>query len=186
MAGPDRRPATADSDVLLRFVERFAMVLTEHGMPRMPARVFAYVLAEDAERYTASDLANGLRVSPAAISGAVRHLLQLGYLTRERVSGERADSYHIYDQDVWGSIILQSDRVLARYEEIAAEGARVLGDTPGGRRMRETQEFFAFLRAEQPRLINRWREHRRAQRPRASSAGEAAAGPPLDRPSAHH
>jgi DNA-binding transcriptional regulator GbsR (MarR family) len=149
---------------LLRFVERFAMVLTETGLPRMPARVFAYVLADDAERYTAAELAGGLRVSPAAISGAVRHLVQLGYLAKERMPGDRTDTYHIYDKDVWGSIILQQDQVLETYEQVAAEGAEVLGDTPGGRRLRETKEFFAFLRSEQPRIIERWYERRRALR----------------------
>ena len=151
---PDSREA------LLRFVERFAMVLTETGLPRMPARVFAYVLADDAERYTAAELARGLRVSPAAISGAVRQLVRLGYLAKERVPGERTDTYRIHDSDVWGSIIMQQDQVLERYERVAAEGAEVLRDTPGGRRLRETRDFFAFLRAEQPRIVERWHEHR--------------------------
>ena len=42
-----------DRDDLLWFVEQFALLLTEAGMPRMAARVFAYVLAEDADEYTA-------------------------------------------------------------------------------------------------------------------------------------
>jgi predicted transcriptional regulator len=149
--------------VLRRFVERFALVLTEVGLPRMTARVFAYALADDAERYTAAELASGLEVSPAAISGAVRQLVQLGYLARERLPGHRTDTYRIYDNDVWGSIIFQQDRVLARYEEVVAEGAGVLGDTPGGRRLQETKEFFAFLRSEQPHIIDRWHAHRRNQ-----------------------
>jgi DNA-binding transcriptional regulator GbsR (MarR family) len=148
---------------MLRFVERFALVLVETGLPRMPARVFAYVLVEDAERYTAAELAHGLRVSPAAISGAVRHLVQLGYLAKEREPGERVDSYRIYDDDVWGTITTQQSRILRAYEDVATEGVRVLGeDTPGGQRMRETQEFYAFLRAETPLLVERWRQHRRA------------------------
>jgi DNA-binding transcriptional regulator GbsR (MarR family) len=150
--------------VLLRFVERFALVLVEVGLPRMTARVFAYALADDAERYTAADLASGLRVSAAAISAAVRQLVQLGYLARERLPGHRTDTYRIYDNDVWGSIIFQQDRVLARYEEVVADGAEMLGDSPGGRRLRETKEFFAFLRSEQPRIIQRWHAHRRTLR----------------------
>jgi predicted transcriptional regulator len=156
--------------VLLRFVERFALVLTESGLPRMPARVFAYVLADDAERYTAAELASGLRVSLAAISGAVRHLVQLGYLAKERAPGQRTDTYHIYDNDVWGTITMQQEGVLEGYEAITAEGAKVLGDTPGGQRLRETAEFFAFLRAEQPKIIERWHEHRRVLRGKEPSA----------------
>lgn len=152
---------TRREDVLLRYVERFALVLTEAGLPRMPARVFAYALADDAERYTAAELAHGLGVSLAAISGAVRHLVRLGYLARERMPGHRTDTYRVYDDDVWGSIIMQNDRVLEEYERAATEGAELLGDTPGGRRLRETAQFFEFMRAEQPRIIERWHEHRR-------------------------
>jgi predicted transcriptional regulator len=163
------RHTTRHEQVLLHFVERFALVLAESGLPRMPARVFAYVLADDAERYTAAELASGLRVSPAAISGAVRYLVQLGYLAKERVPGQRTDTYHIYDNDVWGTITMQQDSVLEGYESITAEGAQLLGDTPGGRRLRETAEFFAFLRAEQPKIIERWHEHRRMLRSKESS-----------------
>jgi hypothetical protein len=151
-----------DHDDLLRFVERFAVVLSDSGIPRMPARVFAYVLAEDAESYTAADLANGLRVSLAAISGAVRYLVQVGLLAREREPGSRSDHYRIFDDDVWGRIFSQRSPALVRYEEAAAEGAALLKPGPGARRMRETREFYAFLQADLPDLLERWRVHRRA------------------------
>lgn len=150
--------------VMRRFVEQFALMLVESaGLPRMPARVFAYVLVDDAERYTAAELASGLEVSLAAVSGAVRHLVQLGYLTREHLPGDRSDTYRIYDDDIWGTITEQQTQINRAYEQVAAEGARVLGpETPGGRRMRETEEFFAYMRAETPQLIKRWRAHRKA------------------------
>jgi hypothetical protein len=152
----------SDHDELLRFVERFAMVLAESGIPRMPARVFAFVLAEDAERYTAAELATGLRVSLAGISGAVRYLVQVGLLTREREPGSRSDHYRIFDDDVWGAIVSRRLPTLKVYEDAAAEGVELLKPgSAGARRMRETQEFYAFLRAEQPKVIERWRAHRR-------------------------
>lgn len=139
------------------------MVLADSGIPRMPARVFAYVLAEDAERYTAAELATGLRVSLAAISGAVRYLLQVGLLTKEREPGSRSDHYRVFDEDVWGTIILKRLPILKIYEEAAAEGVQLLRPgSPGARRMLETQEFYRFVQAEQPKLIERWRKHRQA------------------------
>ena len=155
-------PAEDDhEDRLLRYVERFAQVLEDSGVPRMPARVFAYVLAEDADRYTAGELAAGLRVSPAAISGAVRYLVQVGLLGKEREPGVRSDLYRIDDDDVWSRIFLQRSDVLRRYQRAAAEGVEVLGlHHAGGRRMRESQHFFAFLDRELDGLLERWREHR--------------------------
>ncbi|SEF13182.1 GbsR/MarR family transcriptional regulator [Jiangella alba] len=165
-------PATDDDqDALLRFVEQFALVLTESGLPRMPARVFAYVLAEDAERYTASELAEGLRVSPAAISGAVRALVQAGLLAREREPGSRADHYRIYDDDVWAHIIMQREPLLRRYIAVLSEGIDALGEGRGARRITETIDYMQFMRAELPLMIERWQRHR-AQYARSSEVEE--------------
>jgi DNA-binding transcriptional regulator GbsR (MarR family) len=154
---------TRDEQAVLRFVERFALALATIGMPRMPARVFAYVLADDAERYTAAELASALRVSPAAISGAVRMLVQARLLGREREPGARLDTYRVYDHDLWYTITMQREQLIEPFEQLAAEGVELLGpDTPGGRRMRETQEFYAFMRRKLATLMEEWQEHKHA------------------------
>jgi DNA-binding transcriptional regulator GbsR (MarR family) len=151
-----------EREQLLRFVERFAMVMAASGFPRMPARVFAYALADDADRYTARELADGLRVSPAAISGAVKYLVQLNMLARRREPGARSDHYVVNDSDIWTGVLTGELAALKSWEELAAEGAIVLGQNrPGGRRMREAQEFFAFLRTELIGMGDRWAEVRK-------------------------
>lgn len=157
-----RATGADDREALLRYVERFAIVLADLGLPRMAARVFAYAVAEDADTYTAADLATGLRISPAAVSGAVRYLVQIGMLAREREPGSRSDHYRIHDKDVWGMIASQRLPLMKMLEDIAAEGARLLRPgSPGARRMRETQEFCAFLLREYPKLLERWADYRR-------------------------
>ncbi|HEX2152467.1 MAG TPA: MarR family transcriptional regulator [Acidimicrobiia bacterium] len=152
-----------DNDQLLRFVERFAMVMEEAGLPRMAARVFAYVLAEDSDHYTAAELAEGLRVSRAAISGAVRVLVQTGMLTRQRRPGSRVDEYRIDDDDVWAAINDQRVPYLYRWADAIAEGVDLVGrDTRGGRRLRQSQAYFLFMAEELPKLVERW--HREKDR----------------------
>jgi hypothetical protein len=57
---------------------------------------------------------------------------------------------------------MQRVPLLRRWEGALAEGVELLGtDRPGGRRLRESQEFFAFMRAETPRMLERWQEHKR-------------------------
>jgi DNA-binding transcriptional regulator GbsR (MarR family) len=155
------RDNDAQNEAVLRFVEQFALILVESGMTRMPARVFAYVLADDAERYTARELATGLRVSPAAISGAVRYLIQAGLLIKEREPGSRSDHYRVYDEDIWYTITQQRLPLLKRWEEILSEGVEMLGQArPGGRRVRETLEYVRFTQVEVADLAERWREHK--------------------------
>lgn len=140
------------------FIERFAVALSEAGFPRMPARVFAGLLATDSGRLTAADLAELLQVSPAAVSGAVRYLDQVNLASREREPGSRRDYYRVHD-DVWYEAIARRDQVLARWERSLREGIEVLGrGTAAGARMAETLAFFEFLQKELPLLLRKWRE----------------------------
>ena len=82
-----RASAIRDSKVVSQFVEKFAAVLTESGFPRMPARLFAALLASDSGTMTAPELAGLLRISPAAISGAVRYPTQVNLVSREHEPG---------------------------------------------------------------------------------------------------
>jgi hypothetical protein len=147
----------AERRTLLRYVERFALVLREAGMAPMPARVFAYSLADDADRYTATELAEGLQVSPAAISGAVRQLVQWGLLRREREPGTRSDLYVLDDHDLWSRFTQVEITQLRRFEDVLGTGVSALGtDRPGGRRLAETRHFFAFLRRALEDAVERW------------------------------
>jgi DNA-binding transcriptional regulator GbsR (MarR family) len=143
-------------DAVHRFVERFGGLLADGGVPRMPARVFARLLTEDSGRMTAGEIAEALDVSPAAVSGAVRYLTQVGMVVRTREQGARRDSYVVHD-DVWGEMYTHQAALLRRWIEAAEEGAEALGlDRPAGRRLAATRDFFAFMHAELPGLIERW------------------------------
>lgn len=150
-----------DTKALLEFVEHFALILSETGMPRMPARVFAYALAEDADRYTARQLAEGLGVSLGAISGAVRYLVHGGMLGKERPPGSRSDTYRLYDDDVWLAITSQRTPLLKRWREGLEMGVSAMGPNGiGGRRLRETIAFLDFMEGELPALMERWHRER--------------------------
>lgn len=147
---------------LLHAVERVTALLTDAGMPRMASRVFAYALADDQDTYTAAEFADGLQVSPAAVSGAVRYLVGVRLLVKDRLPGTRADVYRIYEDDVWSAIMLARLPMLAMWEQAVAEAAEMVGpDHRGGRRLRETREYFRFTREEMAAMIERWKEHRR-------------------------
>lgn len=154
-------PKEPERTVLLRFVEHLALMFHDAGMERMAARVFAYVLAEDAEIYTAAELAEGLGVSRAAISGAVRTLIQAGLVAKEREPGARVDHYRIYDDDVWSAITMQRLPLLQRWKEgIASQITLLDPGSQGAKRMRETQAYFQFMATELPKLMERWRQDR--------------------------
>jgi DNA-binding transcriptional regulator GbsR (MarR family) len=142
------------------FVERFASVLTESGFPRMPARVFAALLATDSGRLTVAELVQTLHVSPAAISGAVRYLAQVNLASREVEPGSRRERYRV-QSEVWYEAMARKDQVLERCERSLREGIEVIGrETPAGARIGETLEFFEFMQTELPAMLERWRTHK--------------------------
>jgi DNA-binding MarR family transcriptional regulator len=140
----------------LRFLEHFAVIMSDSGYPRMAARVFAALLISADGRRTAAELADGLQGGPSAISGAVKYLMRVGMVTRERDPGQRRDYYRV-DQSAWYKAATSSDEVYRRFEEGARDGVEVFGvDTPAGARLDETRRFFAFLRREVPQLLHKW------------------------------
>jgi DNA-binding transcriptional regulator GbsR (MarR family) len=150
-----RHQAAVDS-----FVERYAADLEAAGIPRLPARVFVTLLVEDAGYLSAAELAERLDISPAAVSGAVRYLIQVQLVRREREPRSRRDRYRITD-DAWYEAAVSREATLEQWSRTLAAGVRALGSrTPAGTRMRETQEFVEFLRQELPGLLARWRRRR--------------------------
>src|SRR4051794_7745668 len=92
----------------------------------MPARVFVALLVTDAGRLTAAELAAVLRISPAAVSGAVRYLIQIGMVHKERVPGSRRDYYRM-PGGMWDSLIRQRDQVMTRWTALVREGIDLVG-----------------------------------------------------------
>jgi DNA-binding transcriptional regulator GbsR (MarR family) len=152
-------------DAMFSYIERFASVLVAAGFPPMPARVFVALLVTDSGRLTAAELAGVLRVSPAAVSGAVRYLTQLGLVHKERVPGSRRDYYRMPDE-VWSDMFRLRDQVMQRWAALVREGIDLLGpDTPAGERLAEHATFFDFVSAEMPEVLKRWEEYRARTRP---------------------
>lgn len=149
-----------DGDAVSRFVEQFAAQLTEAGMQRMAARVFAQLLASDGGAMTSAELGEALRISPAAVSGAVSYLTQVNMVSREREPGSRRDRYVLHNE-LWYETFTRRDQVLTLWEKTLREGAATLGtDSPAGARVAETAAFFEFMQGEMLGLMDRWRAHK--------------------------
>jgi DNA-binding transcriptional regulator GbsR (MarR family) len=153
-----------DEQAVRQFIERFAAVLSQAGIPLMPARVFVALLTADAPRLTADDIAGILQVSPAAVSGAVRYLLPLGLVSRETEPGSRRYWYRM-PSDVWHEVVRLRDQMMMRWSQTLRDGLDLLGrDTPAGQRISESIMYFDFVQKELPMVLSRWEEYRGAHR----------------------
>jgi DNA-binding MarR family transcriptional regulator len=149
---PDPSPAE-----ISQFVERFAGVLANSGVPSMSARVMGRMLVSPTGTMTAAELAESLQISQPAVSGAVRQLLQVSFISRERLPGSRKDHYRIRD-DVFAAILERRNDALGEWESSTRSGADLFGpDTPVGHRLAEAADFFAFIRDDLNQMIKNWR-----------------------------
>jgi len=159
-AAPPAPDTALDDPRLHDVVEHLGGALADAGLPRLPARVFAALMAREDGRLTSADLATLLEVSPAGVSGAVRYLTQLRMIRRERERGSRRDVYVVMD-DAWHDMLMQHDQLYAPILAalVAARGA--LGaSTRAGERMQLSVEFLEFVTREMDGMTTRWEEYK--------------------------
>ncbi|MFI6480530.1 GbsR/MarR family transcriptional regulator [Nonomuraea sp. NPDC050663] len=153
-----------DEEGVRIFVEKLSRMLSDWGFPPMAGRVLVTLSVSDEDSLSAADLAERLSVSPAAISGAVRYLIQLGMVTREPVPGSRRDLYRVVENS-WWEVALTKVRLYKVLADMVDEGIEVLGgqETHGGRTMTELRDFYLFMYEQMPQLHEKWRERHRVE-----------------------
>jgi hypothetical protein len=80
-------------------------IVVQSGFPRMTAR---------------------LRVSPASVSKSIVFLERIGFVTRQRLPGQRRDRYAV-DEGLWYRAWSVRVRVFQTWADAATQGAAVLG-----------------------------------------------------------
>jgi predicted transcriptional regulator len=166
-AVPGEAPSTGRTDLtdpgLHEAVEHLGGALAHAGLARLPARVFAALLATPDGRLTSAELSTLLEVSPAGVSGAVRYLAQLRMIRRERERGSRRDVYVVMD-DAWHDMLMQYDQIYAPILAALAVARSAVGeDSRAGARMGLSIEFLEFLLGEMGGITQRWEEHKAAR-----------------------
>lgn len=133
------------TDPRQEYVERFATMMVDGGLPRMASRVLALLYTSDSRTLTAADLVRELRVSPASISKAIGYLERVGMVHREPDPVRRLQHY-VIAEDVWLKAWEVSARTNHNWAETAAEGVELVGrDTPAGERLTQMAQFFERL-----------------------------------------
>jgi DNA-binding transcriptional regulator GbsR (MarR family) len=141
-------------------VEHLGGALADAGLPRLPARVFAALMAKEDGRLTSAELAALLEISPAGVSGGVRYLTQLRMIRRERERGSRRDVYVVMD-DAWHDMLMQHDQLYAPILAALVSARVALGaSTRAGERMQLSVEFLEFVTREMDGMAARWEEYK--------------------------
>lgn len=175
--------AGSDGERLRELAERFALTMAESGMQKSTARVLAALVFSPTATMTASDLSERLRISSGAVSGAVKQLAPVGLIEKVPAPGSRRDHYRIRP-GAWARLMTGQHSMLGVMQRAAEEGIDAAGtDSVAGERLAEMRDFYAYMAAELPALIDRWHErfHGTTAAPAADDRGRRPRRAPTPR-----
>lgn len=148
------------SPELQQAAEELAVVLTGNGLQRMTARVLATLLFTEQPSVTMGELAEILDASAGAISGALKMLTAVGLAERVAVPASRRDHYRLRD-NAWAILFTSKNETMAAMQAAADAGiAATDSDSPARQRLAQMRDFYAFLMAELPAVLDRWHQQR--------------------------
>lgn len=141
--------------------EELALVLTNHGLQRMTARVLATLLFTEHPTMTMGALAERLQASSGAISGALKMLTSVGLAERVPAPGSRRDHYRLRE-DAWAVLYTNQNAVISAMQAAAEAGiAATEPDSLAHARLTRMHDFYAFMLSEIPTLLQRWQQRAR-------------------------
>jgi hypothetical protein len=155
------------------FVEEMGSYLSSVGMTPMSGRLLAWLLICDPEEQTAGELAESLRASRGAISGAIRQLETARFVRRTRRRGERRE-YVSLPAGAIRSLVDSAGAIYHGLAVIAAHGVGVVQDLPppARERIQEFHDFVTFIEDALPKLMAEYlaeRDRARADAQRATA-----------------
>ena len=154
------------------FVEAMGHYMGGYGMTPMAGRLWAWLLICDPPAQTAGDLAEALRASRGAISGAAASLASAGMIRRVSRRGDRRE-YFSAPPGTFDTLLRSAGTAYGRLLAITAEGLTAVDGRPGGReRLQEVHDAVAFVARELPALVDRYLAERDSAVPRPVIAGQ--------------
>jgi DNA-binding transcriptional regulator GbsR (MarR family) len=156
------RPARLPDDERAHFVEEMGLIWEELGSARMDGRIVGYLMFSNEPYVSSSQLSTALNASAGSISTATRRLVDVGFIKRVAVSGERSHYFRAED-DVWGAFLAGERRYLRRRAAFASEALTSLqaGDEAPKRRLANMRDYMTWLEQAHHKLLEDWEEYKR-------------------------
>lgn len=144
------------------FVEEFGVLREMYGEPRMQGRVLAYLMVSSKPYVSSAELARELQASAGSISTSARRLVELGFIARHAVPGDRSHYYRV-DDDIWGSFLAGERRGLDKQRQLLDA---VLADVPEHlegprRRLRNARNYMEWLTEYHKKMLSDWHDYNR-------------------------
>ena len=157
---------TADITAERRYAEEAAVVLAGMGLPLATGKLLGWLLICDPPAQSGAEMAAALGLSKGSVSAGIRILEGSGLARRVAMPGRRGTFYEMTPDAIMRAA---GSEKFTYFRQLMDRGLEVVGgeDAPGAERLRLNRDFYAFLEAEVPKLIERFKldrsKHERGQ-----------------------
>lgn len=104
-----------------QWIEQFVMLQElggQRALSRAASRIHGLMIIADEAEFTQAELAERLGASHAAVSPAVRQLIEAGYVERFRTPGVRSDQFRLLDIELGSLLHAASLNLQAQVEHL--------------------------------------------------------------------
>ena len=145
------------------FVEEVGIAFEQTGLPRMAGRVFGWLLTSEPPYQSSAELAEALMASKGSISTATRLLIQIGFIERFVIPGERHDNFRISPSAFKHTMRHGLEEEIKMFRQLAERGLELMEGRHSPRRqlLEEMRSSYAFLEKEFPAMLKRWEQVRK-------------------------
>lgn len=162
-----RDAGAANAEAKAEFIEQSGLLFEEAGHPRMAGRIFGLLIIADRSPLSSAEITRELQASKASVSTMTRSLLQAGIIERIARPGDRKDYFRVR-LDSFDMMLERQMSVTAGFLKLLERGRSLAspGNRPGRECIDRLFEFYQWLTAEMPLMMDRW--NRRKKAPKSS------------------
>ena len=149
------------------YADEFGALLSSAGSPTMDGRVLGYLMIMQQPFISSGDLGAVLNASAGSVSTSTRRLLEIGYIKRHVVPGDRSH-YFRADRDIWGSWLSGERRYLDRERELIEYGLSIIDldddkNADARERLTNGRDYFSWVASYHRKMLVDWEAFKAAR-----------------------
>ncbi len=184
----DEAPQAESADTLppldeaaTRFVEELALFWEGTNAQRMEGRIVGLLMILDVPYLSSTQIATLLKASAGAVSTSTRRLVEVGFIKRHMIPGDRNHYFRVED-DIWGSFLAGERAYLVRLRDALDTGFSMpaaLAEGPA-RRLTNARNYMEWLAGYHRKMLLDWEVYRDEMAGLAGPGGAPAPGSTQD------
>lgn len=153
---------TEDSKKFAEFIEKAGVLFEYFGTTKMIGRIFGWLVVCRPSHQNAKQIAEALDASAGSISTSLKALLQIGFIEKIGIPGERSSYYRI-DNDALEQVLVNKSQGIDQMVELAEKGLELAEDysEEEKKRLKDMRDMYSWFSQEFPKFLQSYFEEKK-------------------------